>query len=72
VNCHSSMEIISELQTRAELYGSESAPSVLAKGIKRKDGSGGRENPGGLVINGSLTRSQAPPSSHSLRVSASR
>jgi len=37
------MEIISELQTRAELYGSESAPSVLAKRIKRKDGSGGRE-----------------------------
>jgi len=53
------MEIIAELQTRAELYGSESAPSVLAKRIKRKDGSGGSENAVGLVINGWLTRSQA-------------
>jgi hypothetical protein len=43
MNCHSSVGIFSELQTRTELYGSESAPSVLVKRIKRMDGSGGRE-----------------------------
>jgi len=43
MNCHSSVGIISELQTRAQLYGSESTPSMGAKIIKRKDGSGGRE-----------------------------
>jgi hypothetical protein len=36
------------------------APSVLAKGIKTKDGSGGREYPGGLVINGSPTQEPSP------------
>jgi hypothetical protein len=66
------MEIISKLQNRAELYGSEPAPSVLANRIKRKEGSGGRENPEGLVMNGSLTRSQAPHFSNSLHVSSSR
>jgi hypothetical protein len=53
------MEIIAELQTCAELYGSESAPSVVAKSIKRQNGSGVRNNPGGLVINCSLTGRQA-------------
>jgi hypothetical protein len=56
VNCHSSIRIIPELQTRTKLYVSESALSVLVKRIKRKDGSGGRENPGGIVINGSPTK----------------
>jgi len=36
------------------------APSVLVKRIKRKDGSGGRENPGGLVINGLPTKEPSP------------
>jgi len=33
---------------------------MLAKGIKTKDGSGGREYPGGLVINGSPTQEPSP------------
>ena len=41
------------------------APSMLAKGIKTKDGSGGREYPGGLVINGSPTQ-EPSPAIHSL------
>jgi len=33
---------------------------MLAKGFKTKDGSGGREYPGGLVINGSPTQEPSP------------
>ena len=44
----------------AHLYGSESAPSLLLKRINRMDGSGGRENPGGLVITGLPTKEPSP------------
>jgi hypothetical protein len=44
VNFHSSVGIISELQTRTQLYSSESALSVLVKRIERKNGSGEREH----------------------------
>jgi hypothetical protein len=50
VSCLSCLEIVSELQTRAELYGSETAPSVLANRIKRKDGSGVREIQDALLL----------------------
>jgi hypothetical protein len=50
VNFHSSVGIISELQTCTEFYGSESASFVLLKRIGRKDGSGEREHPGGAVL----------------------
>lgn len=42
-NWHPSVGIISELQTRTELFTSECAPSILATRIKRKIGSGWRE-----------------------------
>jgi len=36
VNCHPSVGMISDLQTRTDSYGSESAPSVLAKQMKER------------------------------------
>ena len=54
-NVHSSLSIV--ICLRGYLW---TAPSMLAKGIKTKDGSGGRVYPGGLVSNGSPTQEPSP------------
>jgi len=72
LKCHWSVGVISKLKTRLYSYGSESAPSMVAKRIKEMMD----------VVEGNIQvalsstvrpqRSQAPPSNHSLWVSASR
>jgi len=47
VNCHSSVRIVSKLQTRMKVI--QTAPSMLGKRIKEKHGSSEREHPGDSV-----------------------
>jgi len=71
LNCHWSVGVISKLKTRTYSYGSESAPSMLAKRIKEwmEVVEGNIQEALSLTVR--PQRSQAPLSSHSLRVSAS-
>jgi len=72
LNCYWSVGVISKLKTRTYLYGSESAPSMVAKTIKERMEVVERNIQEALSSTVRPQKSDAPPSSHCLRLSASR
>jgi hypothetical protein len=60
VNCHSSVGMISQLQTGKDSSGSESAPSLVAIWMNRQNGSGKRENAAAQI--GTIRHNRAKPS----------